>query len=381
MKILLSICGLLAVLLCGAAICSALDYNVDLSLSAAEKYDDNIFLARSKRVGDFITVITPGIGLSTKNEKADVIIKYAPSFLFYAAHDEKNSITHQASGQGMLRLSERLNLSLSDTFIQTRETMYIRDLEGGPVVRGQETILNNTAKGGLDYRLSDQIIIQPSVSYTYTANSGYSLSDASIYSGTLGASYLLTDRTTLRANATYTRYNYVISSDATGQEYTLGLIHKFTPTFSVDLYGGVVITQIDRPAWSDTGFSGGISFLKAFETGSAILSYKQGVTPGMQSMSPLPSRVVSLRYSMPLTDSLGAELSAQYGFYKSVGSIADMNRRDAGGTAALSYKLTTWATAMLSYSYVNSDDRMHSVGGYYNHVVMVGIKLNKLARF
>jgi hypothetical protein len=382
-----AIISLLAIVVLGVSVAAfALDYNADLSLSLSEQYNDNIFLSHTDRVGDFITVINPALALSTKTDKIDAMLNYSPSLNYYASHDEKNDISHQASGQGLFRLTERLSVGLSDTFVQTKESSIINNtpsLQGaGPLAAGQNKITTNTLSGNLSYRFSEKLTFQPSVTYTTTDNTQTGVGDNNTYTGAMLATYLLTDRTSLKANASYSYYAYTVSSDAYGQVYTIGVTHKFTPTFTVDAYGGINVTTIKEPSNTDTGFTGGLTVTKTFEKGSASIALTDGIVPGLQGTSPLKSQVITLNYSRPLTAALDSSLSAWYGRYRSIGNIGlGQNSNYMGGNAGLSYKLTSWANLFLSYSYLNSDDNVNKSGSYHNQIITAGIKLSKQAKF
>lgn len=374
------------VILMGAsAEVSALDYTADLSLSVSEQYNDNIFLTRSNKVQDFITIVTPAVALSTRTEKAEAMINYSPSFLFYHENDDNNSITHQASARGLYRLSDSLTLGLSDAYVYSKESSVLRTIEGsGPITRGQETISTNTLIGDISYRLSGQFSLQGAATYTATDVSHSETGDYSTYAGRLGINYLFDEKTTLRANATYTFYDYSIAGNANSQEYTLGANYRITPTITADGYGGVVTTRIAAIGKTFTGFAGGLSVAKTFERGIASLAFVQGVSAGIESPTPLRSQVITLRYAMPATELMNVSLSAFYGRYRSIGdtvNIVATNRSEFGGTIEIAYRIWRRLSAILSYSYVNSDDKASQTGSYVNNIVMIGLRLSQQAKF
>lgn len=374
---------LVVIMALGASTSSlALDYNADLALSLTEQYNDNIFLSHSDKVGDYSTVIAPSVALSTRTEKSDVMINYSPTFIYYNSNSERNSISHQASGTGHIRISEVAALTLSDSFVQSKDSLIIRSIEGaGPVTRSQETITTNTLSGSLSYRLTEQLSLEPALAYTSTENSQTDISNIDTIRGSIGVNYLITGRTTLRTGAAYTHYDYSIGSDANSQDYILGVNHRFTPTITADLYGGFNMTQIDG-GQSDTGYIGGISITKRFETGEASIAYVHSVIPGLQNSSPLKSQLWSLRYSAPVTAYLDATVSGSYGHYKALGgSGTDQDRVDMSGSAGLSYRLSPWASLTVAYTYVNSDDKVDKSGSYTNQVIAAGIRLSRQARF
>jgi hypothetical protein len=386
MKLFLVISAFAAAVLSLPGVSSALDYTADLSASLSEKYDDNIFLSHTDRVSDFITVVSPSVALSTRTERVSLLLNYSPSLNFFTSHEDKNSITHQALLRGQYLISERLNIGVTDSFIQTRESQVIRDVEGsGPIIAGLEKITTNTLSSNLSYRLSEELTLQPSAIYTHTANSQPDIGDVTTYIGSLNANYRLTERITLHTNAAYTLYKYTLSSDAKGQDYNIGASYVFDQTLKTDAYGGINITRVNDADSAIIGFTGGFSATKTFETGSANISYKQNVSAGAESASPVRSQVLSLRLSRPVTDHLDASINASYSLFKALNNgfffSTLTNRRDVTGSADLSYKLMPWVSLRASYTYVNSHDKVSSSGSYYSHTAMLGFRVAQQAKF
>jgi Putative beta-barrel porin 2 len=385
-----------AVVLAVSGTAFALDYKADLSLSLFEQYNDNIFLTHAARTSDYITEVNPEVTLSTKTEKAEVMFKYSPSFSYYSTQHEENTTTQQATARGLFKLTESLSAGLSDVFLKTKDLVTIRNLETvgpsgstqntvtvGPLVSTQNTITMNTLNANFDYRLSEKLTLQPSFIYMIADNSQPGFSDITTYTGAMGASYLLSGMTTLKAKAEFDAYVYSISGNVYEQQYTIGVHHKFTPTLSVDAAGGIDIQEVrEQPSRTDTFFVGNFIVTKTFEKGSASLSYVNSVIAGLESAAPLRQQVITVSFNRSVTAAIDTALSAWYGHYKAVNNIGpDQKRDDLGGNAKISYKLFRWADLFISYSFVNSDDEVSHVGSYINNIVTAGLKLSKQANF
>lgn len=184
----------------------------------------------------------------------------------------------------------------------------------------------------------------------------------------------------------YNFFDYSVSGNATSGNYTVGVNYKLTPTIVADVFGGVVVTNVDEPKSTNTGYTGGISFTKTFEQkGTAVLSFVQNVIAGLESTTPIRQQTATLSYNAPVTSKLDATISVYYSIYRPIGSTGtigtDNDRNDAGGTAQLSYRLLPWLNAFVSYSYVNSDNKTNDTGSYNNNLVMAGVKLAKQYKF
>ena len=380
MKFLWIISSFAAVVFAVSGTAFALDYKADLSLSLLEQYNDNVFLSHVAKSGDYITAVNPELMLSTQTEKADVMLKYSPSFSYYSKDTDKNDTTQQAGARGTFKLTERLSAGLTDDYLQTKDLVAIRNVEGaGPLISAQNQITMNTLNGYLAYRMSDQLTLRPSFLYSAVNNSQVGFSDIDTYTGALEASYLLSGRTTLKAKAEYDVYHYSISGDIDDQQYTIGVLHKFTPTFSIDASGGMIISHIQQPSNTDLYWVGNFTVVKSFEKGTVTFSYVNGVIPGLETEAPLRAQVFSLGYSRPMAaGALDVSIAGWYGLYKTIGNVGAVQKQDdIGGNAKISYKLFRWADVFIQYSYVNSDDKLDHNRSYNNNIISAGLKLSK----
>jgi hypothetical protein len=352
----------------------AYEYTSDVSLSLSEQYNDNIFLSRD-RVSDFITFITPGIGLSIKSSNSELKLGYSPSFSFYSSHTELNETSHHFTADGSFTLSERLSLLLRDTFVKSSEISDIRAVPDlGPITARREVRLH-TLNSNISYRLRDNLSYMLGVSYFDTDYKEKGLIEVKTYSGNMGISYIQSKRTTFTANARYIKYDYRPFSDVTGQDYSLGITHRLNPTLTIGLTGGAIITKIEDTGKSDTGFSGSADLTKTFEKGEVALSYRQTVIPAIEYRLPTRARTISLRSSRKMTDKLAASASASYSNFKSI-ETDDYDTDDLLFNVDLTYSLRPWAGLSLSYSYVNSNDKVINARDYYNNLVFISLRLS-----
>jgi outer membrane usher protein FimD/PapC len=191
----------------------------------------------------------------------------------------------------------------------------------------------------------------------------------------MGLTYRHSERTALSASASYTQYDYKTESDAKGQNYTFGVTYALTPTLTVGFTGGLTVTKIEDTDDSETDYLGGVNITKRFERGEASLAYNQSIINGIQSQSPVKSQMVSLSLSRPLSNKLTASLSTSYGKYKSV-ETSETDTDEITFTTSLTYSFRPWANLALSYSYVNSNDKIDDVKDYYNNRVFLTLNVS-----
>ena len=353
----------------------AYEYTTDISLSLTEEYNDNIFLEPSDRISDFITHISPGINFSVKSTNSELRLGYSPSFSLYSAHDELNDTAHRFTANGSFRLSERLSLTLTDTFVKSSEMVDIRAIPDLGPITGRTELRLNTVSGNISHRLSDTFSYTVGASYFDTDYKEPGFIDVKTYSGNTSLGYRSSERTTLSANVRYVKYDYKTVTDAEGQDYTLGATHRFSPTVTGSLTGGITITKIEDTGETDTGFTGNLNITKTFEKGEAALSCRQTVIAGVETGTPLRDRTVSLRFTRPITNQLTASVSASYSNSKSV-ETNDVDTDVTSLNPDLTYSFSPWASLSLSYNYINNDDKITNTGDYYNHIVFLTLRLN-----
>jgi len=351
----------------------AYEYTLGVSLSLSEEYNDNIFLEHSDRKSDFITYLSPGLDFSLKSINSELRLGYSPAFSYYSSHNELNSTAHRFTANGIFKLSERLSFTLTDTFVKSSELRDIRTVPDiGPITERIERTLH-TIGGSISHSLRDNLSCTLGASYSDAKEPGFS--EVKSYSGNMGLNYRRSERTTLSANARYVKYDYNLASDATGQDYTLGVTYRITPTLTVRATGGATNTKIEDTGGSDTGFVGGVDFTKTFEKGEAALSYRQSVIAGVENAEPLRTQTASLSLRRPITNKIAAAVSASYSKFESV-KRTNVDTDEISFGADLTYNLRPWAGLALSYSYVNSDDKLIDRGGYYNHIILLTLRLS-----
>jgi hypothetical protein len=357
----------------------AFEYTIEPSLSLSEEYNDNIFLDHTDRVDDFITYISPAIDFSVFSATSELKIGYAPTFSFYKSNNDLNETAHRFSLNGNFTLSNRLKFSIIDTFVRSSELSDIRTIETIGPIHERITLQYNTLSGNFSYQLRENLSYILGVSYQNTdyKEGGPDLSEVKTYSGNMGLNYKRSERTTFLVNAQYTKYDYRPESDATQQDYTLGVTYRFTPTFTSLIKGGITVVEIEETDGSDTLFNGGIDLTKTFERGEALLSLRQSAIGGTEG-KPLRYRSAIVRVSKTFIEKWSVSLHASYSNYKSIGTNNE-NIDEALFKAGLTYNFTPWAKLRpiltLSYGYFDSNDKINDRNDYYNNIILFTLKL------
>jgi len=357
----------------------AFEYTIEPSLSLSEEYNDNIFLDHTDRVDDFITYISPAIDLSVRSSTSELKIGYSPTFSFYKSNNDLNETAHRFSLNGNFTLSNRLKFTIMDTFIKSSEISDIRDIPNVGPVRRRAGLQYHAPNVSMSYRLTENLSYILGVSYFDYDYKETGFNEVKTYSGNMGLNYNLSKITTLSVNARYARYDFRPTSDATQQDYLLGVKHRFTPTLTVGITGGTTITKIQDTGESSTDLSVGIDLTKIFEKkGEGALSCRQTVVTDIDTGEPVRERRAKFSLLKPITEKWTVSLSASYGNYKSI-VTNNKNTDEAQFKAGLTYNFTPLAKLRpmltLSYSYFDSNDKINDRNDYYNNIILFTLKL------
>jgi len=377
MKRLLIVLSLFLFLSPGMAF--AFESTTELFLSISEAYNDNIFLTSKNRKSDFITYITPGINWSARSPGNELRLGYSPSFSYFNRYDGANETSHRLNVSGNLTLSEALSFTLADTFVKSSEPADVRTVQGIGPLRGRVDRRVNTIDGILTYTLRKNLFLTMGASHLDTDYSEPGFSEVKTLTGTVGISYRATDRTTWSANARYVKYDYRPTSDATEQDYTLGVIHKLTPTLTMALNSGLFYIKIRDTGDSDTGFAGGADFTQALEKGEVSLSLRQSLTPGIDYGTTLRSQSVSLRLTKPITETWSTSLTGSFSKFKTI-ETNDVDTDETLFNFDVTYRFRPWGSLILSYNYIDHDDKITDRADYYNHIILLTLRLSYITK-
>jgi uncharacterized protein (PEP-CTERM system associated) len=87
----------------------AAKWDVVPTLSVAESYTDNVFLAPDPlRQSDWVTQVIPGISITAKGARLRFDAKYAPEILYYANTTREEGVFHRGNAVGTLEVAEEL---------------------------------------------------------------------------------------------------------------------------------------------------------------------------------------------------------------------------------------------------------------------------------
>ena len=168
---------------------------VNLSLSVAEVYDDNIFISQTDRRADYITEITPNVvfvkGDPTAANSNYLKIEARPTFLFYAKNSGQNTIDQYEDGAYQYNFT-RLTLGIEQRY----EHLSTANIDIGNLA--QRDIYTTLISS--DYNYNDALSIKTSASQRitdYDATPGTTITDTTEWTINSYALYQITPKIAL----------------------------------------------------------------------------------------------------------------------------------------------------------------------------------------
>lgn len=218
------------------------EFTLTPSITVNEQYNDNINLTASNKEDDFITTVTPAIGMSYKLDILTLTLGYGVNFMFYAKHPDLDETSP----------SQNQTAKLETTFSPYRDLVFIRvsDVYGRVPIDQR----NQVALGNLTVNMTDtnDFVVNPYLEYPLSASLkakvGYTYeniwyrSDESVSAQNYTATAMLT-KVFSQALSSSLSYAYLLHRPSTNtsgdeaydnQNVTLGTGYQVSPKLSLN---------------------------------------------------------------------------------------------------------------------------------------------------
>jgi uncharacterized protein (PEP-CTERM system associated) len=148
----------------------AAKWDVVPTLTVAESYTDNVFLAPDPlRQSDWVTQVIPGISITAKGARLRFDAKYAPEILYYANTTREDTVFHRGNAAGTLEIAKEL------LFLEGGAGINQYDISlQGPLTTSNVNITGNRATAATAY-VSPYLLrdfgstVRAEARYTYSA--------------------------------------------------------------------------------------------------------------------------------------------------------------------------------------------------------------------
>jgi hypothetical protein len=382
------------------------------SISVRGEYNDNIFLRRTNREYDFITIITPAIKLRYAIYSLDFSLDYGLNFRFYSRYSKLNdtniSEAQTIKFQTQLRHLDRFFIDVTDVYervpVDIRrpvalENVFVNMTDSNkflvsPYIKLPLTSTLSTTFGysynNIWYRAVEAIDseshsaflgfnnqfsprLNGRIKYSYFAYRPDNINDYDRHQGSIAITYQVTPALRVSGGVGKAKFDYKTTEDITttfwninSEYYVLELPEN--PTLSAS-YGSFfhdsVIAGVYKSRRFDLRFKTGEAFELTIHPYHSTAEYfetdrKDKVTG------------VAVDISRPLTKRISASLFTLWEKQKFLPQDEEVSRYSLRST--LEYGLTQNITAIIGYTY-NSKNSNIDVNDFHNNVIWVEARL------
>ncbi|HVP79217.1 MAG TPA: hypothetical protein VMV04_15125 [Thermodesulfobacteriota bacterium] len=345
------------------------------SLSLKEQYNDNLFFTVNDKIGDFITILSPGLELSDRTERLDFNLSGHVRGLIYARNTDLDAVDYD--GRGRFSYSLDPNLKFSAQGDLRKDSTPGQILEPTGLVTSVTTYYKYLLGTGLDYAWTEKT--KTNLSYSYTryqydySQLGLLNTTTEVHDVSLGLIHDLSQyflNTAGRTSLGYSRYQY---RNTTVQYYygTIGanraLNEKWTllldigPSYSqseVDLEGLIGREKVTQ---SGTGFFGLATLSYKGEKSTGDLTFSHRLMPGSGTVGVTENTALNLGLTYRFTYELSGRLST--GFYRNKAdrgqySIVGLDQISFNVNPGIRYEFTKDFAVEASYNYSWVKDKL-----------------------
>lgn len=340
-------------------------------IAVSEQYNDNIFF-NSSHTEDYITSISPGLGLQYQQPQLVLTVSGGTSAQVYARQTSQNNIAGAQNGAlgATYQASSRLSLSVSDSVTRVSQTRTGAQ-PTGPVTTpppveqpgpdtGVSTLLprgdalTNSFAGGAVYQLAPgwtgNAIYSNSLS-NFTNPGGQNVTHQ-IFGGLI---YAWSPTVSLNGFFSYSRLILSQAEDTETYNPTAGISYAYSPTFFLSASAGVYVNRPLQGSGNSISTGVGPTFnlaaTKTFEHAALNLTASQGITTSAGVAGASLTRAVFLTYTRTLAENLSGSIATSYTDF----DTATTNFQVYQVSAALNYPVWQYISAGLNYSYRLSD--------------------------
>lgn len=128
-------------------------FNLVPSIALREEYNDNVFFSVQDQSDDFITTVSPGLGLLDTTERLDLSLSGRLDAIYYADLTELDAVDQHYLGHLGYQLTERLGLLTDAWYI--KDSRPDRDILETGLVQSAQPRRRRFASLGVDYRTGE----------------------------------------------------------------------------------------------------------------------------------------------------------------------------------------------------------------------------------
>lgn len=207
-------------------------------VSVKGEYDDNIYLYKDNKKGDFITTVSPGLLMYIDSGRTGLELEYTFGWVRYHDLSENDFVRHNGRLKFWQRLSRRLTFNLSDSYLKSND-LFDQDLP--PDLRSQRIrhsaapYQRNDFDANLEYRFGPQSRLSVGYRHGYLDNEDPYLEDVVEHSPYAKMSYWVNNKDGFELGYEYRRFDYTLGEsygnsrvDLDAHDVDVAYMHRFS---------------------------------------------------------------------------------------------------------------------------------------------------------
>jgi hypothetical protein len=241
--------GLMALVLLAVGLTPAHgdEFALTPSVAVRGEYDDNIFYTSEDEESDYILTITPGLELKERTERLKLKLSGEVAPFFYQDNTDLDEVDQDYRGRVDYQFTPRFNGRADVFYIVDHRPD--RDTLTTGLVQNVDQRQRYHGGAGTEYLLSEKAAVDLSYDFNkdHWDSNADDREDLTSNTADVGFSYNLGrwfNETTGRLNFSYGNYDYE-SSKTKSYSGGIGIRHRLSEIFSLELYGGVRYADTD----------------------------------------------------------------------------------------------------------------------------------------
>ena len=319
------------------------------TLTIGGEYNDNVFLTNEQKRSDFIASFTPAVRLALERSTYRWVAGYSFTAEKYLDNSELDNAVQRQDFfvTGFQRLSPQLTLTLSDTFVEDKNTNLVSPEE---IAVGRRTSRSNAFAPGLTWQFAPETSLTASLTYTLQRFDGEGALDSDVYRLLADVHHDFTPRLTGIAGYEMRYLDVDGQFGISTHTARLGATYRFTPT----IVGTLILGPTVRVSKEETGVTpyADASLTDLFSWGSASLyvNHYVGTAGGLGGTTENTSVGGIVQITTWLRD-LVLEAAPRYSISKSVGGGNAIDVRSFSIDLRAAYRFTSWLAAVGGYRF------------------------------
>jgi hypothetical protein len=317
------------------------------TLTLGGEFNDNVFLTDERKRSDFILSLTPAVRLVLESTTYRWATGYSLTAEKYIDNTELDSAVQRQNFfiNGFHRLDPRLTLSLSEVFIEDKNSNLVSEQN---IAVGRRTSRSNSFTPGLTWQFAPQTSLVTSFSYTLQRFDDAAANDSDVFRLTTDVNHDFTSRLTGIAGYEVRYLDVERQVGLTTHTPRVGVAYQFTPTVSGSLIAGPTVRVSKEETGLSPFVSASLTSLFAWGEATAFASHYVGTAGGLGGTTE-NTTVGGLVQVTTLLRDLVLEAAPAYFISKSVGNSGDIDVRSFTLDLRAAYRFTPWLAAVGGY--------------------------------